>query len=109
MGAPVKVCMNQEERRTAHWSNSSGRAWRPVPTPGPPAGMAEELSGTVRRTPCFVGADQGFGRADRALAQRGLRLSHAWVLEQFRGAGLRVAHEHGGPGGMRTVVLKRAS
>ncbi|MFF9022086.1 class I SAM-dependent methyltransferase [Streptomyces eurythermus] len=44
-----------------------------------------------------------------AHSYRKLRLSHAWVLERFRGAGLRVAHEHGGPGGMRTVVLKRAS
>jgi SAM-dependent methyltransferase len=40
---------------------------------------------------------------------RKLRLSHAWVLEQFRVAGLRVTHEQSGPGGMRTVVLTRAS
>ncbi|MFF9002192.1 hypothetical protein [Streptomyces achromogenes] len=44
-----------------------------------------------------------------AHSHRKLRLSHAWVLEQSRGVGLRVAHERGGPGGMRTVVLKRAS
>ena len=39
---------------------------------------------------------------------RKLRLSHAWVLEQLRTAGLRVRHEESGAGGMRTVVLERA-
>ncbi|MGP3968110.1 class I SAM-dependent methyltransferase [Streptomyces sp. 6N223] len=40
---------------------------------------------------------------------RKLRLSHAWVLEQCRNAGLRVIHDRTGPGsgGMRTVVLER--
>ncbi|MFI5549978.1 class I SAM-dependent methyltransferase [Streptomyces sp. NPDC051738] len=44
-----------------------------------------------------------------AHSYRKLRLSHAWVLEQLRTAGLRVRHEESGPGGMRTVVLERAS
>lgn len=44
-----------------------------------------------------------------AHSYRKLRLSHAWVLEQLRTAGLRVTHEESGPGGMRTVVLERAS
>ncbi|NUT25978.1 MAG: class I SAM-dependent methyltransferase [Streptomyces sp.] len=39
---------------------------------------------------------------------RKLRLSHAWVLEQLRTAGLWVRHEESGAGGMRTVVLERA-
>jgi SAM-dependent methyltransferase len=45
----------------------------------------------------------------RTSSYRKLRLAHAWVLEQCRNAGLRVAHEHPGPGGggMRTVVLER--
>ncbi|MFI6011430.1 class I SAM-dependent methyltransferase [Streptomyces sp. NPDC051243] len=44
-----------------------------------------------------------------AHSYRKLRLSHAWVLEQLRIAGLRVRQEESGPGGMRTVVLERAS
>ncbi|MFE5819302.1 class I SAM-dependent methyltransferase [Streptomyces sp. NPDC056479] len=42
-----------------------------------------------------------------ARSYRKLRLSHAWVLEQLRTAGLRVRHEESGAGGMRTVVLER--
>lgn len=44
-----------------------------------------------------------------ARSYRKLRLSHAWVLDQLRTAGLRVRHEESGPGGMRTVVLERGS
>ncbi|MCF1600290.1 class I SAM-dependent methyltransferase [Streptomyces muensis] len=44
-----------------------------------------------------------------ARSYRKLRLSHAWVLEQLRTAGLRVRHEESGAGGMRTVVLGRGS
>ncbi|WP_129843687.1 class I SAM-dependent methyltransferase [Streptomyces sp. RFCAC02] len=39
---------------------------------------------------------------------RKLRLSHAWVLDQCRAAGLRVTRETPGEGGMRTVVLEHA-
>ncbi|MER5938010.1 class I SAM-dependent methyltransferase [Streptomyces sp. NPDC001928] len=42
-----------------------------------------------------------------ARSYRKLRLSHAWVLEQLRTAGLRVRREESGAGGMRTVVLER--
>ncbi|MFI7277776.1 class I SAM-dependent methyltransferase [Streptomyces sp. NPDC049879] len=45
----------------------------------------------------------------RKSSYRKLRLSHAWVLDQCRTAGLRVTHERSGPGGMRTVVLRHAS
>lgn len=44
-----------------------------------------------------------------ARSYRKLRLSHAWVLEQLRTAGLRVRHEESGAGGLRTVVLERAA
>ncbi|MFJ4362682.1 class I SAM-dependent methyltransferase [Streptomyces chartreusis] len=44
-----------------------------------------------------------------ARSYRKLRLSHAWVLEQLRTAGLRVRHEESGAGGLRTVVLERAT
>lgn len=44
-----------------------------------------------------------------ARSYRKLRLSHAWVLDQLRTAGLRVRHEESGPGGMRTVVLERGA
>ncbi|MEU8753938.1 methyltransferase domain-containing protein [Streptomyces chartreusis] len=52
------------------------------------------------------------GDADWTLTARSyrkLRLSHAWVLEQLRTAGLRVRHEESGAGGLRTVVLERAA
>ncbi|MFE0252408.1 methyltransferase domain-containing protein [Streptomyces sp. NPDC059010] len=62
-------------------------------------------------------ADTGTGTGTGAIADadwtltahsyRKLRLSHAWVLEQLRTAGLRVRHEESGAGGMRTVVLER--
>ncbi|MFD0436462.1 class I SAM-dependent methyltransferase [Streptomyces chartreusis] len=44
-----------------------------------------------------------------ARSYRKLRLSHAWVLEQLRTAGLRVRHEESGAGGLRTVVLEGAA
>lgn len=44
-----------------------------------------------------------------ARSYRKLRLSHAWVLDQLRTAGLRVRHEERGAGGMRTVVLERGA
>lgn len=44
-----------------------------------------------------------------ARSYRKLRLSHSWVLDQLRTAGLRVRHEESGPGGMRTVVLERGA
>ncbi|MGN9756315.1 class I SAM-dependent methyltransferase [Streptomyces sp. SD31] len=44
-----------------------------------------------------------------ARSYRKLRLSHTWVVEQLRTAGLRVRHEESGPGGMRTVVLERGT
>ncbi|UUU23616.1 class I SAM-dependent methyltransferase [Streptomyces sp. DSM 40750] len=44
-----------------------------------------------------------------AHSYRKLRLSHAWVLEQFRVAGLRPTREGTGPGGMRIVALERAA
>ncbi|KUO02086.1 SAM-dependent methyltransferase [Streptomyces caeruleatus] len=44
-----------------------------------------------------------------ARSYRKLRLSHAWVLDQLRTAGLRVRHEESGAGGMRTVVLERGT
>ncbi|GHH24335.1 methyltransferase domain-containing protein [Streptomyces lanatus] len=50
-------------------------------------------------------ADTGWTLTARSY--RKLRLSHAWVLEQLRTAGLRVRHEESGAGGMRTVVLER--
>jgi SAM-dependent methyltransferase len=45
----------------------------------------------------------------RTSSYRKLRVSHAWVLDQCRNAGLRVIHERTVPGGggMRTVVLER--
>ncbi|MFE1443343.1 class I SAM-dependent methyltransferase [Streptomyces sp. NPDC058739] len=43
-----------------------------------------------------------------AHSYRKLRLSHTWVLEQLRLSGLRVTRERSEPGGMRTVVLRRA-
>ncbi|MFF9772847.1 class I SAM-dependent methyltransferase [Streptomyces sp. NPDC013978] len=46
--------------------------------------------------------------AMRAHSYRKLRLSHAWVMERFRVAGLRPTREGAGPGGMRIVALRRA-
>ncbi|GAA3584913.1 class I SAM-dependent methyltransferase [Streptomyces osmaniensis] len=54
-------------------------------------------------------ADSDAGWTLTARSYRKLRLSHAWVLEQLRTAGLRVRHEEGEAGGLRTVVLERAA
>lgn len=48
---PVKFCMNQEGRSTAHSSNRPGSSSWTWPTAGPPAGIADELSSTARRMP----------------------------------------------------------
>jgi SAM-dependent methyltransferase len=44
-----------------------------------------------------------------AHSYRKLRLSHTWVLGQLRAAGLHVVREDVGPGGMRTVAVRRTA
>ncbi|GGZ12709.1 class I SAM-dependent methyltransferase [Streptomyces poonensis] len=54
------------------------------------------------------GDSSGSGWTMNAHSYRKLRISHAWVLDQCRAAGLQVVRERTAPGGvMRTVILQR--